>query len=224
MRLLLCRSLLVGGLVLGGLSLQAQSSKAVHYRCPAGEEFSVDFKTGRNGRATIYMKDRPRLQLPQTVSASGARYSDGYTTFWEKGGIAILEAGSINVKNCGSKDAKAQEPTSSETALPQGNWVLTELNGKPADPSRPPTLQFLPEDGRVAGFAGCNRYSSAFTREGKSFRFQGAISTKMACIGNAMAVEDAFLKAIESVRGISADGELQLLDAAGNTLLRFRSE
>jgi len=225
MRLFLVGTIWAGSFAFGGLLLQAQSTKAVHYRCPTGEEFSVDFKTGRNGRATIYMKDHPRLQLPQMVSASGARYSDGYTTFWEKGGIAMLEAGSVNVKNCGSKDADHPQPASSDAALPKGNWVLAELNGKSVDASRPPTLQFLPEDGRVAGFAGCNRYSSAFVREGKSFRFQGAIATKMACIGDAMAVEGAFLKAIESVRGINTtDSALTLSDDAGKTLLRFRPE
>ncbi len=31
------------------------------------------------------------FRLPRAVSASGARYSDGHMTFWEKGGTAFLE-------------------------------------------------------------------------------------------------------------------------------------
>jgi uncharacterized membrane protein len=52
----------------------------------------------RENAITLDMHEGPR-KLPQVVSASGARYSDGSITFWTKGGAATLErAGSAPVE------------------------------------------------------------------------------------------------------------------------------
>lgn len=42
------------------------------------------------GAAILFFPDGP-LELPQAVSGSGARYTDGETTFWIKGDDARLE-------------------------------------------------------------------------------------------------------------------------------------
>jgi putative lipoprotein len=44
----------------------------------------------RENAITLDMHEGPR-KLPQVVSASGARYSDGSMSFWTKGGTATLE-------------------------------------------------------------------------------------------------------------------------------------
>jgi membrane-bound inhibitor of C-type lysozyme len=52
----------------------------------------------RENAITLDMHEGPR-KLPQVVSASGARYSDGSITFWIKGGTATFErAGSAPVE------------------------------------------------------------------------------------------------------------------------------
>jgi putative lipoprotein len=52
----------------------------------------------REGAITLDMHEGPR-KLPQVVSASGAKYSDGSITFWTKGGTATFErAGSAPVE------------------------------------------------------------------------------------------------------------------------------
>ena len=38
-----------------------------------------------------FIMDGNQLTLPQVVSASGARYSDGKYTFWSKGNTAFIE-------------------------------------------------------------------------------------------------------------------------------------
>lgn len=219
---------IVGCLLLGCLALSAQPSKAVRYRCPGGEEFAVDYRQGRKPRATVYMTGKPRLELPLVRSASGARYSDGYTTLWDKGGEALLEAGSINVTGCTDGRTPVGNTSSQSSGASvslDGNWLLTEMNGNAVDASRPPTMQFLPEGNRVAGFAGCNRYNSAYVRQGDSLRFQGAISTKMACIEPGMSLENEFLKALENIAGYSrSESVLELKDTEGKVLLRFRPE
>ena len=40
------------------------------------------------------------LILPHVVSGSGARYSDGNNTFWNKGNTALLELNGVNYKGC----------------------------------------------------------------------------------------------------------------------------
>lgn len=40
------------------------------------------------------------IKLPQVVSGSGARYTDGSTTFWNKGDTALFETNGISYKGC----------------------------------------------------------------------------------------------------------------------------
>jgi putative lipoprotein len=40
------------------------------------------------------------LSLPQVLSASGARYSNGSTTFWVKGDSAQFDMNDLHYRNC----------------------------------------------------------------------------------------------------------------------------
>jgi putative lipoprotein len=40
------------------------------------------------------------VMLPQVISGSGARYSDGSTTFWNKGDTALFDMNGISYQNC----------------------------------------------------------------------------------------------------------------------------
>lgn len=45
--------------------------------------------------------DGRQLTLPETVAASGVRYSDGHYTFWSKGQNAFVErAGKVIINDC----------------------------------------------------------------------------------------------------------------------------
>ncbi|MFP4482761.1 MAG: MliC family protein [Thermovirgaceae bacterium] len=52
-----------------------------------GLTFDVEFV---EDAAILYFPDGP-LELPRAISGSGARYTDGETTFWIKGDDARLE-------------------------------------------------------------------------------------------------------------------------------------
>lgn len=60
------------------------------FLCEDGRELDVTFHTGEPARVVI-VAGRRTIELAQTVSASGARYSDGVTTFWNKGDQALFE-------------------------------------------------------------------------------------------------------------------------------------
>ena len=40
------------------------------------------------------------ITLPNVISGSGARYSDGSTTFWNKGNEALFEMNGVSYKGC----------------------------------------------------------------------------------------------------------------------------
>ncbi len=85
------------------LAAAAWGQTRYHYTCPDNIQFDVHFlpmPAKAPGHALILMADKPPLMLPRVVSASGAKYSDGYTTLWTKGPEAMIESGSVNAKGC----------------------------------------------------------------------------------------------------------------------------
>ena len=100
-------------------------------------------------------------------------------------------------------------------------WSLVELNGQPAPlgaGDRPATLIFeAGTSARAAGFAGCNRWSSAYSHTAPDkLQFTAPLSTKMACPGGGMELEQKFLGFITSVREYAlADSVLTLRGEPG---------
>ncbi len=101
-------------------------------------------------------------------------------------------------------------------------WTLERLEGAPEGLARQPTLSF--EDGRAAGFAGCNRYFATATRAGgDALTFSEAGATRMYCEGAPMQMETLFLAMLGRVKTARVeDGVLTLFDASGAELARLR--
>ena len=105
-------------------------------------------------------------------------------------------------------------------------WTLVELSGQPAslgNGDRPPTL-LIQEGGasRASGFAGCNRWFSAYTLAAPGrIQFTAPGSTKMAC-STGMELEQRFLGVIAATRSYTlSDSTLVLRDESGATQARF---
>lgn len=102
---------------------------------------------------------------------------------------------------------------------PTGPWRLAGL----AADAPGPTLEFL-ADGRVAGHAGCNRFSGQVQwLDADGLRFGPAAATKMACMdARVMQRETEFLRMLEAVAAWRRDGgALLLLAADGSELARL---
>lgn len=196
----------------------AAADKTVTYSCPSGETFQVLYQ--KNGaRAVLVVPSKPRLTLPQVTTASGAQYSDGFTLLATKGPEASIAAGAITLKNCTDSTVKA----ASAAALP-GRWTLSTLAGLSAKVTRPPFIEFR-EDGGAAGNAGCNRFSSGYTIAGAALTFKTAAVTRMACIGDAMTIEEVFLRVIErTATHVISGNTLTLRDSAGENLATFTKD
>lgn len=126
--------------------------------------------------------------------------------------------------------------TACASAAPQGStpgplrlagtqWRFVELGGHDVPPAVKATLVFE-SNGHVSGHAGCNSYGGPWAASNGALHFGGMISTKMACLqpAGAMQTERAVFAALrEAVRAQMRDGRLVLLDAKGERLALLQS-
>jgi membrane-bound inhibitor of C-type lysozyme len=67
-------------------------SSTISYHCEGGKTVSIRYQK-ESDSVLVWLSsqgDKP-IMLPHVTSGSGAKYSDGKTTFWEKGGTAFVE-------------------------------------------------------------------------------------------------------------------------------------
>jgi copper homeostasis protein (lipoprotein) len=118
-------------------------------------------------------------------------------------------------------------PRQSAATLENTYWKLTRLGSKPAEigtGGREVHLMFSGEGLRVQGFSGCNRFTGSYRLEGKRLAFKQMAGTRMACV-EGMEQEAAILEAFEATASWQIMGEhLELMDAGGRLLLRFKAK
>jgi len=70
------------------------------FRCPDGQTVMAQFHLPEDQFVNVPFAGRD-LRLPHVISGSGARYSDGKTTFWNRGDSALMEVGEkVVVQDC----------------------------------------------------------------------------------------------------------------------------
>lgn len=140
----------------------------------------------------------------------------------------------LGVAACDRKpaaDVPSPAPPTPALSTPVANdlaaytWTLVLL-GERANPlgagDKAPDLTFTAAESRASGFAGCNRFSGAYTVAGDSLHFGPLLSTKMACPGSDQ-VEVGYLAALGAVVTYTlADSSLILHGAGGGKLAEFR--
>jgi membrane-bound inhibitor of C-type lysozyme len=74
--------------------------KWLSFRCPNGQTVMAQFQLPEDQFVNIRFAGQ-ELRLPHVISGSGARYSDGKTTFWNKGRSVLVEVDDkIVVQDC----------------------------------------------------------------------------------------------------------------------------
>ena len=108
------------------------------------------------------------------------------------------------------------------TALSGTEWIATRINGD-AVTGNAPTLNI--EGNKATGNSSCNRYTGQVTVGSKdAIQFGPAVSTRMACPGNADEAEAAYFKALQSVTAYHLNNSyLVLLDAQYNKVVEFNA-
>ena len=105
-------------------------------------------------------------------------------------------------------------------------WKLTDIADEPVvlvENQREPHLVLYSQEGRVNGFAGCNRFNASYEIDGQSITFGPMATTRMACM-HGEGIERAFLDALGKTATLRHQGlHLELLDEEGTVLARFEA-
>lgn len=116
------------------------------------------------------------------------------------------------------QDQAALSPDALQLAGTHWRFVKVESHDVPAGVSA--TLVFE-SNGHVSGHAGCNGYGGPWMASNGALHFGGMISTKMACLqpAGAMQTEQGVFAALrETARARMQNHRLMLLDANGSAL------
>jgi membrane-bound inhibitor of C-type lysozyme len=82
----------------------ASEQKWLSFRCPDGQTVMAQFQLPEDQFVNVRFGGR-ELRLPHVISGSGARYSDGKTTFWNRGRNALVQVDDkIVVQDCLQQD------------------------------------------------------------------------------------------------------------------------
>ena len=104
-------------------------------------------------------------------------------------------------------------------------WRLTEVEGDAVprfvEGMSQPHLMLQPDETRVTGLGGCNRFLADYALEGARLRFGRVVSGITLCLPES-AMEERFFTALAAVESFHQQGtQLLLRDAKGKMLLRF---
>ena len=132
----------------------------------------------------------------------------GQVRFW----LLLVLAAAVLAGGCGGdEDGPPLEGT---------QWALASGVDVPDD-ADPPTL--LLEEGNASGFGGCNTFAGGYELDGDSISIGPLAGTLMACEEPKMAVEGAYMPALEAADAWSVDGDELILSSGGEETLRFSS-
>lgn len=101
-------------------------------------------------------------------------------------------------------------------------WEVIELgSGAPPSEGARPTFAFDPDESKIAGQTGCNRFNGDLSLTGEGLSFGPLATTRRACPGPAMDVEQRFLALLgAAIRfDVHADGTLHLIATDGRELV-----
>ena len=74
--------------------------KWLSFRCPDGQTVMAQFHLPEDQFVNVRFAGR-EMRLPHVISGSGARYSDGKTTFWNRGKSVLIQVDDkIVVQDC----------------------------------------------------------------------------------------------------------------------------
>ena len=159
------------------------------------------------------------VTLPLVRSASGAKYSDGRTTYSSKGVEGMLEIAGEGSRVC----AVVADPAT----LPGSRWRLVRVQSMdgtevaPDDRSKY-TLQFGAA-GTVSGQADCNRISGRWTASGASLSLGPFAMTRAMCPPGS--ISDRYVRALEAaVTWMVVGNGLAIAMKMDSGILRFEPE
>lgn len=126
---------------------------------------------------------------------------------------------SMMLAACGTAPSLHKEPAGTTPSLAGKTFVLAGAEGENA-----PTISFG-EDGKISGFAGCNRLLGSAAVDGKKVDFSQLGLTRMMCSPDEMKIEEAFTGSLARAGfATEDDGVLTLWDLQGDKLIELEEK
>ena len=142
-------------------------------------------------------------------------------------GCAGLACPAVSIGSAQQVERQVAASEDPGKALEGGPWLLLELNNAivqlPAG-ERQPYLLFQRQDGRVAGYSGCNEFFGSYDLKGDALSFGPLAATRRFCADAAGEVEQAFLGVLSKARGWRVEQQMLLLMDGDHVLARLRQE
>ena len=202
----------------------ANTARVVNYQCDQWPQLQVSYAAD-GSQASVALPSGKALLLPAKPAASGFLYETPQHSLRGKGDEVTFTMGRRMPMHCRSA-TNAAEAAKTSWDLQNTYWRLRQLNGQPvllSEQQREPHFVLSGQDGRMHGFAGCNRMMGGYENSGDKLIFKGVATTMMAC-PNGMETEAAFAKALQQTVRFRIEGaDLQLFDAEGKQLAQLEA-
>lgn len=110
-----------------------------------------------------------------------------------------------------------------QPALVPSDWQVSMLDGRALSADDQVTMQFA--EGRVAGVSGCNRYTGPFALgDGNAISFGLLATTRMACPGEAAAIETSFVQQMARIDSYRITRGNLVLMVSGTEVMRAQRQ
>lgn len=124
----------------------------------------------------------------------------------------------VNLRNMG-EDAANSIPTVAD--LSASAWRPSHIGEMAVDADTDLYVQFEP-DGKLGGFAGCNRFFGMYKLSGNTITIEPHGTTRKACAPPVMSFEISFIEALQSATTIARAGSrLAMRNDRGQATARF---
>jgi putative lipoprotein len=114
----------------------------------------------------------------------------------------------------------------SHEVLTDVQWTLAEVNGKAVENDAPQVyIKLVEKTQRVEGSGGCNRLMGSYQVEGRTLHFKQTGTTMMACNGEVMDQERAFIGALDATESFRVHNTtLMLMGKDGKVLALLEAQ
>jgi len=193
---------------------------AVFTECLSGRRFAVAMEADNIALERAYLRARREPGEALMISLQG-RITERPAMEGDAMVLTVVPEHFIGVwpgETCGARMVAVE--------LENTYWKLTRLGDEPVflgDQQREPHMVLRSEDGRVAGFGGCNQMTGRYSVGGTTIAFSDIAASMMACSEGAE-TERAFSAALVNARSWRLIGEhLDLFDGNGDLVARFEA-
>lgn len=201
----------------------AGTNKSIRFICENGTEISAVFHQGDSAVEITYGDKKE--SLPRVVTASGAKYQKGSTSFWNKGEEAFFETEGQSTKCKQAASESNQSQTMNMEALENTPCQFVKFEGGDGqvltseDPSKYTLM--INKDGTFNVRFDCNRGRGTWKSKGSNqIEFGPMALTRAMCLEGSL--HDHFVKHWPNIRSFTLkDGHLFLSLMADGGVFEF---